>query len=174
MKKVLSIIMLFVFVIALVGCSSKPDEISSEDNTSSVLESGIVGNTLEVDGLSVTLFYASFHRNSALIALGHEYVIVEIEIYNNNDSEVYFSAVDSFNAYIDGNFVPFSQDAVLYGDNSRLPVLEGTVASEQGITGILGFEISDDWEKIEIEIIAINNNDNESFTITRPDIETIQ
>lgn len=80
---------------------------------------------------------------------GNVYVLCEFEITNNSKEDVVVSSVLSFNAYCDDYVCAYSIGALLEkGDKNQL---DGTVTAGKKIRGVIGYEVPENWEELEIQ-----------------------
>ena len=169
MKKVLSVILFFALVMSLAGCSSKPGEISSEDNTPSALEPGVVGDTLDVNDVSIMLLSVEETEGNILHSPseGNVYVIAEFEVINNSSEDAIVSYFMCFAGYMNGEYVPVHFDAGNTAEGHVL--LDGTLAPNEKMVGVVGFELPEDWTEIEIVFtLDVFGDVSPTFICTKP------
>lgn len=96
---------------------------------------------------------------------GNEYVEVEFVLENTSDSDIVVSSVLNCNAYVDGFAVSEDLSAgVAAGSDS----FNGTVASGKKLKGCLFYELSNDWNELEIDIsIGLSKEDEVKFVFTK-------
>lgn len=96
---------------------------------------------------------------------GYEYVEVEFVFENTSDSDIVVSSVLNCNAYVDGFAVSENLSAgVAAGSDS----FNGTVASGKKLKGCLFYELSNDWNELEIDInIGLSKEDEVKFVFTK-------
>ena len=100
--------------------------------------------------MNVTLVNVSESKGSAYNEPneGNVFVICEFEIANNSDKEIAVSSMMSFDAYCDDYACTFSLGAMIEKGNKNQ--LDGTVAAGKKFNGIVGYEVPDDWQELEI------------------------
>lgn len=128
-----------------------------------------IGETAEFRDVCATLISVneSFGSDFNTPTDGNIFLICEFEITNNSDSEINVSSILSFEAYCDDYSCNYSLGATIdKGDKNQL---DGTVAPGKKLNGIIGYEVPEDWENIEIhftpnvwsdkDMVFIANND---------------
>ena len=95
----------------------------------------------------------------------YEYVKVEFVLENTSDSDIVVSSVLNCNAYVDGFAVSENLSAgVAAGSDS----FNGTVASGKKLKGCLFYELSNEWNELEIDIsIGLSKEDEVKFLFTK-------
>lgn len=96
---------------------------------------------------------------------GKVFVICNFEVENNSDSDLNISSL-YFNAYEDG----YSTDEYIFASGINVDDLNGTASPGKRIKGALVYELSEDFEELELEykpsiwdnvktIFVVRNND---------------
>ncbi|MBQ9974121.1 MAG: DUF5067 domain-containing protein [Oscillospiraceae bacterium] len=108
-----------------------------------------VGEKAALDDVIVTLKSVSCNNGENFFRpdAGNVYVICEFEIENNSDEEVAVSSLVSFDAYVDDYSTTISLGATASADKNQL---DGTVAPGKKMNGIIGYEVTKEWEELEI------------------------
>lgn len=121
-----------------------------DDNESGTENKFLVGETAELKGVNVTLVNVSESKGSAYNEPneGNVFVICEFEIANNSDKEIAVSSMMSFDAYCDDYACTFSLGAMIEKGNKNQ--LDGTVAAGKKFNGVVGYEVPEDWQELEI------------------------
>lgn len=78
---------------------------------------------------------------------GNIYVVCEFLIENHSDSEINVSSILSFDGYVDDFSVSVDLGASTSTEQSQLG---GTVASGKKLSGVIGFEVPENWQTLEI------------------------
>lgn len=79
---------------------------------------------------------------------GNVFVLCEFEITNNSKEEVAVSSMLSFEAYCDDYTCAYSLSALMEKGNKNQ--LDGTVAAGKKLKGVIGYEVSENWNELEI------------------------
>lgn len=83
---------------------------------------------------------------------GNVFLLVEFEIENNSKKELVISSMLNFEAYADDYTLNQSVGALAEKGNSNQ--LDGTIAPGKKFKGVMGYEVSKDWNNIEIRFAA--------------------
>ena len=109
-----------------------------------------VGDTVESDGVEVTLVSKEENAGADYItpADGSVFVALEFEIVNNSQKDITVSSLASFEAYCDDYSVSQSlTGAMLYDDKGTL---DGSVAAGKKLSGAIVYEVPADWQQLEV------------------------
>lgn len=79
---------------------------------------------------------------------GNEFVLLHLTIENISDSEISVSSMLSFNSYVDDVTVNESLAAQIAKEGTS--TVDGTIAAGKKLKGVLAYEVSKDWEEIEV------------------------
>ena len=126
---------------------SETDAASQEEQTETTYG---VGDTVESDGVEVTLVSAEENTGADYItpADGSVFVALEFEIVNNSQQDISVSSLASFEAYCDDYSVSQSlTGATLYDDKGTL---DGSVAAGKRLSGAIVYEVPADWRQLEV------------------------
>ena len=126
---------------------SETDAASQEEQTETTYG---VGDTVESDGVEVTLVSAEENTGADYItpADGSVFVALEFEIVNNSQQDISVSSLASFEAYCDDYSVSQSlTGATLYDDKGTL---DGSVATGKRLSGAIVYEVPADWRQLEV------------------------
>lgn len=74
-------------------------------------------------------------------------MLCHFEIVNNSEEELSVSSMMSFDAYVDDYSVSMSLSSLVSTDD---PQLDGTVAPEKKVAGVIGYEVPSDWKDLEV------------------------
>lgn len=112
-----------------------------------------VGDTAEYNGVVVTLNSIEESNGSDFNTPtdGNVFLLVNITIENNTDSDLTVSSLMSFSAYQDGFATSMSLSALLEKDGEQL---DGTIAPGKKIQGTIGYEVPADYSEFEINYQA--------------------
>lgn len=124
-----------------------------------------IGDSVTLNEVEATLINA-FEVESDFPKKGNILLAIEFNIINRSDKEITISSAMSFEAYFDGHGCYNNLDASIavsdYGNQ-----LDGTVKPGRSVSGIIGYEIPDDWQEFEIHYKPRTFSDDIVFTIER-------
>lgn len=126
---------------------SETDAASQEEQTETTYG---VGDTVESDGVEVTLVSAEENTGADYItpADGSVFVALEFEIVNNSQQDISVSSLASFEAYCDDYSVSQSlTGATLYDDKGTL---DSSVAAGKRLSGAIVYEVPADRQQLEV------------------------
>ncbi len=154
-----------------VNSSSIVSDFSVVDSTKSDTEQATIyglGETAKAKSFSLTANSVNVVKSDNQFVQpdeGNEYVEVEFVLENISDSDIVVSSVLNCNAYVDGFEVSEDLSAgVAAGSDS----FNGTVASGKKLKGCLFYELSNDWNELEIDIsIGLSKEDEVKFVFTK-------
>ena len=120
-----------------------------KDETESAKDTFVIGETAEMNDVQVTMTDYSENNGSEWNKPtdGKVYVLVEFEIQNNSDSELAISSALSFEAYVDDYSANLSLGALIENGQTQL---DGSIASGKKMRGWIGYEVPDNWKKLEV------------------------
>lgn len=129
-----------------------------------------IGDTVTLNGVKVTLvnaFKVKPNNQFDLPTRGNILLAVLFNITNDTEEDIVISSVSSFEAYFDGHECHSDLNVLIAaaGDNQ----IDGTVAPGKTVSGIIGYEIPNDWQEFEIHYQPKPLGDNIIFTIKRGD-----
>lgn len=78
---------------------------------------------------------------------GNIFVLCKFLIDNKSTSDIAVSSLLSFEAYVDDFSTTMSLTATTLADD---PQLDGSVAAGKKMSGVIGYEVPKDWEKLEV------------------------
>lgn len=155
---VLAVVVLLGILGAIGGGDSKPTLVASNQNTAASQETAAeptkdsfgVGDTVALDGVSVTLKSVSESQGANFVKpeSGKVFVLCEFEIENNSGSDIAVSSIMSFEAYIDDYSTNMDVSAIMASDVGQL---DGTVAAGKKMHGVIGYSAAVDWKDLEIK-----------------------
>lgn len=160
--KVLPIVIVVVVVLiiaaAIGGTSSGPQKVGEVDTnspapveTKDTAEESIfgVGDVVALNGVNVTLLGVTENSGANYFypADGNVFVLFEFDIDNQSESEIAVSSLLSFTAYFDDYSQNISINALATSGKSQL---DGSVDSGRKMTGIVAYEVPEDWQVAEI------------------------
>ncbi|MBC8546109.1 DUF4352 domain-containing protein [Clostridiaceae bacterium NSJ-31] len=154
-----------VFVVGALSGSNEPTSTSVSANQSSSSgttslssdeannkEDGVYGlnEPAEFLGIKATMVNVSESFGTDFIhpGDGNVFVTVEFEIENNSAKEINVSSIMSFDAYCDDYAANIS--LVSFAEDGGLKSLDGTIAPGKKMSGVLGYEVPKDMERLEI------------------------
>ena len=111
------------------------------------------GETAETDDVSITLtnVYRSGKNDFYTPADGYEYVIIEFTFENNSKEELALSTMLSFVTWCDEQMYSISLEALGTAAISGKMQLDCVVASGDSITGVIGYEVPEEWKEVIVE-----------------------
>lgn len=120
--------------------------ITEETNKEATFEKGEVA---ELNNVQVTLtdFVESYGSEYNKPADGKVFLLAEFEIANNTDKELAISSMLSFEAYADDYKLDYSLGAMIDKEGSQL---DGSIAAGKKMKGWIGWEVSEDYQNVEI------------------------
>lgn len=151
--KTLRFTLLFLLLpLFLAGCRPAASDESTvlPDTTGGAEKIYEMGETAEYRGLAMTLTGAeTVAADNALMKPdeGNVFVVCVIEVVNNSDAELVINPLLNLWAYVDGEPVDPSLEAV--SAQSR-PPLAATVPPGASLTGVLGYEVPAGWQLISL------------------------
>ena len=154
MKKTVTFLLVCVLLLGLCSCGNKTPG---------------PGDTISQDDIDVTFIGIETVDNPSISpAEGKIFVLCEFEIANNTGKAFGVSTLMSFQAYCDEYACDLSLGALMEKGNKAQ--LDGTIADGNKLQGVVGFEIPENWQKLEIhytpnvanasKFIFAANNDN--------------
>ena len=110
-----------------------------------------VGDTVELSDVVVTFVGMTESKGSDFNkpADGNVYVLCEFTIENKSNEEISVSSMLNFDAYCDDFSVSQSIGALIEKDNKGQ--LDGSIAAGKKMNGVIGYEVSADFKKMEIQ-----------------------
>lgn len=154
-----------------VNSSSIVSDFSVVDSTKSDTEQATIyglGETAKAKSFSLTANSVNVVKSDNQFVQpdeGNEYVEVEFVLENTSDSDIVVSSVLNCNAYVDGFAVSEDLSA---GVAACSDSFNGTVASGKKLKGCLFYELSNDWNELEIDIsIGLSKEDEVKFVFTK-------
>ena len=107
------------------------------------------GDTAELKNIIVTLNSVKTNKGGQYISPedGNVFVVCSFEIENQTNEDLAISSLLSFEAYADDYKVSISIPAM---SSSSEIQLDGSVASGKKMSGVVGYEVPEDWETFEI------------------------
>lgn len=128
------------------------------------------GEVVELDHLNISLtnVYETDGNDFYTPSDGNEYMLIEFTIQNTGDEELALSTMLNFSTWCDGEICTLSLEALATGMLAGRTQLDCAVKPEESVTGIVGYEISKDWEEVIVEFNeeAIFGNKT-SFVVTK-------
>ncbi len=149
---VIIIILVIIVGVAISQANNGPKKVDSDGNTNSGSNTSQdlfkVGETVELKNVRATLVSVTESQGTEYLKPddGNVYLMCEFNIENNSNEDIIVSSMISFDAYCDDYSVNQSLGAVATAGKQ----LDGTVAAGKKMNGVIGYEVSKDWNKIEI------------------------
>lgn len=111
-----------------------------------------VGDAAELKNVIVTLKSVTESDGGNYLSPqdGYVFVLCAFEIENNSDKEIAISSLVSFEAYVDDYSTNMSLTATMSRDSGEQ--LDGKIAPGKKMAGIIGYEVPEDWKKLEVYI----------------------
>ena len=173
MKRIFSLFIVFVLLFGLYACSSEPTLVSSNNGTDTPQTDSTgnkvfkVGDTVKLNNVEVTFVGITKSSGTDYFkpAEGKTFVLCEFELSNTSDKDLVVSSIMNFEAYYDDYACDLSISAL--ADKGDTEQLDGTVAAGKKMKGVIGYEIPNDWQELEIHYTPdILNNDKIVFVAT--------
>lgn len=141
----------FIIMIILTPALVKNSDNQKEDEQ---LENSVftVGDSTEYRDIKVSLINITESNGIEYIKPddGKVYVIAEFEFSNNSDTDLTLSSLMCFNAYQDGYTINSNLSALMVDD--KYNSLDGTIAPGKKLRGYIGYEVPEDYSKLEIDV----------------------
>ena len=111
------------------------------------------GDQVELNGVVVTFNGITETRGSGYYTAPDNkiFVIAEFTVENNTGKDINISSVFGSDAYVDDYKTEQSMEAEL-GDPMERHGLTGTIAPGKKLNGIIGYEVSSQWQELEIRL----------------------
>ena len=161
MKKLIALLSVLVVLFTFVACSDiEPVKVGSmntnktENNGTEQNESGdpifSVGDTAMLNDINVTLVGVFESTGSEYFkpADGKVFIQCEFNIENNSKEDLAVSSLMCFDTYCDDYACELSISAMVE-DNGKAQ-LDGTVAPGKKMNGVVGYEVPENWQELEI------------------------
>ena len=155
---VIAVIVVLIVIAAIGGTSDEPQKVGEVDTNSPAPietqeepEESVfgVGDVVVLDDVNVTLLSVTENSGANYVSPsdGNVFVLFELDIDNQSDSEIAVSSLLSFTAYFDDYSQQLSLSSLITSD---LPQLDGSVDAGRKMTGVVGYEVPEDWQTAEI------------------------
>ena len=82
---------------------------------------------------------------------GYEYIIFEFEIDNNGKEDLTVSSMICFSAWCDGKMYTLSLEALGTAMFAGKPQMDTVIEPGKSFTGVVGYEIPEDWKEVIVE-----------------------
>ena len=82
---------------------------------------------------------------------GNEFLIIQFSIENNGAEDLTLSSMMSFSTWCDDELCMISLEALGTAMLSGLPQLDTVVESGASFTGVIGYEVSKDWDTVIVQ-----------------------
>lgn len=179
-RKLLALLMAMMIAVTgalAAGCSSDTSSgeggnaggEASESEAEEKSEYG-VGETATINDVDITLVGAVESAGDDFFtpAEGNKFEILEFEIANNSDEEVAVSSIMCFEAYCDDYSIDVSYDGELAPEAEGKSTLDGTVAAEKKMNGIIAYEVPADFERLEVDVnLDVCSDEAVKFVVTQ-------
>ena len=108
-----------------------------------------VGETATEDYLYIKLLSVEESRGANYLYPqdGYVFLVCEFSINNTGDYEVAVSSLLSFEAYVDDYSTQVDISAMA---SSSSPQLDGKIAPNKKMQGVVGYQVPEDWQEFEI------------------------
>lgn len=124
---------------------STPEPRSDSDTFYTIGETAVIGDlAITLDGGSTSLGDELFQPSE-----GNVYLFLEFTITNNSDEVYTFSSLLCTEAYVDDKFTDLDIIAMSSCDD---PSLDGEIQPGEKLSGILGYEVPEDFEEFDVII----------------------
>ncbi|MCI8387497.1 MAG: DUF4352 domain-containing protein [Clostridiales bacterium] len=155
-KTIITVAIVAVVIIAIIGAigsggNQEKGSLDKQGDKSKVEDvvAGI-GEYIEQDGVKVSFIDVREVSGNMFLSPGDGkvYIIAEFEIENNTSNELAISSLLQFTAYVDDYVTDLSISAESAGGADTL---DGSIAAGKKLRGAIGYEVSQDWKKLEIQ-----------------------
>lgn len=143
-----------IIFIGAMGSSDEPEKVGAANPTETVATETqktvfTVGDQVKLNDVVVTLVDVSESNGGNYMTpeAGKVFILCEFEIENNSSKDIAVSSLMSFEAYIDDYSTSLDLSAMVSTNKSQL---DGTVAAEKKMNGVIGYSADQDWSSIEI------------------------
>jgi hypothetical protein len=150
---VICVLSVFLIIGAMAG-ESEPEKIGTDPQAVADLnvpaqEIFTVGDVVELNNIHVTLRSVTESTGAQFFMPddGNVFLICEFNIENYSTSDVAVSSLMCFEAYVDDYAVNMDLSATASANKTQL---DGTVASGKKMSGVIGYQVPENWEEIEI------------------------
>ena len=111
----------------------------------------VVGETAKLKDVSVTFVGITESNGSTFNepADGNVFVLFEFDINNESQKEISVSSMLSFEGYCDDYACTFSLGALM--EKGTKNQLDGTVAPGKKFNGVIGYEVPENWNEMEVQ-----------------------
>ena len=82
---------------------------------------------------------------------GYEYIIIEFSIENNGKEDLTVSSMLCFSAWCDGKMYTISLEALSTAMFAGKPQMDTIIEPGKSFTGVIGYEVPEDWEEMIVE-----------------------
>ena len=150
MKKILVFLLSGLLAISAAACAPKADGATSS-GYSFAEGTYLKGETAEAAGCTAVLkqYIQKAGTDTAQPEVGKVFLLLEFRIDNLTDAEMPVSTQLSFKGRADGETAAVSTKALQ--TRGSYSTLDGTVPAGGATTGVVGFEVPEDWKVFEVD-----------------------
>lgn len=138
-------------IVAALGGGDEPSKVGETQQEQKQEEQTefYVGDIVSLNDVEVTFISCEETKGANFMEpeAGNVFLLCEFEINNKSDKDIAVSSLLSFEAYADDYTTNMSLSATVSSNKSQL---DGTVAAGKKMSGVIGYEVSKDWNTFEI------------------------
>ena len=123
----------------------------SSDDESTVYSPGETANLTDYD-ITLTNVLTSDGGSQYTPAKGYIYIILEFEIKNKTNEDTFISSMMCFSPTVDGKTYTISVEADAIAMISGKMQFDTSIDPGKTISGIVGYEIPEDWKELKITV----------------------
>lgn len=134
------------------GGGSSPEkvgEVEKKQDTPQKQTEFYVGDVVAVNDIEVSFISCEESYGSGFLTpdAGNVYLVCEFEVNNKSNKDINVSSILCFEAYVDDYATNMS---IYAGSETDKGSLDGTVAAGKRLSGVIGYEVPEDWETLEV------------------------
>lgn len=154
-KKPVVLIVIAVFIaIGIIGAAlggNSPEKVGDTGTNSTIPQQTefAVGDVVSLKDIEVTFVSCTESSGEGYYTpdSGNVFLFCEFAIENKSSKDISVSSIMSFEAYVDDYSTNMSMTGTLAADKGQM---DGTVAAEKKMSGVIGYEVPADWKTLEI------------------------
>lgn len=151
-------IILAIIGLSIIGAAlgkNSPQKVGTVDTqgvsepTASQNQAFLPGDVVALNDIEVTFVSCSATNGNEYFSpeTGNVFLLCEFVIDNKSSKDIAVSSIASFEAYVDDYSTQMSLLATMSADKSQL---DGSVAAGKKMSGVVGYEVPNNWETLEI------------------------
>lgn len=151
-------IILAIIGLSIIGAAlgkNSPQKVGTVDTqgvsepTASQNQAFLPGDVVALNDIEVTFVSCSETNGNQYFSpeTGNVFLLCEFVIDNKSSKDIAVSSLASFEAYVDDYSTQMSLLATMSADKNQL---DGSVAAGKKMSGVVGYEVPNNWETLEI------------------------